>query len=329
MRSITASVAIATVVGALLAGGATGVSAANTAYPTRPVEVIVPFPAGGATDVIARLVCNVVSKELGQAFLIINKSGGTGSIGASFVARAKPDGYTLLIATASTHAVLPAFRSDLPYNNLKDFAPVTLLATFPNILVVNPSKVPANTVSELIEYLKKRPGVANFGSSGTGSSIHLSGEMFKLMTKTKMVHIPYKGSAPALTDLLAGNIDMMFDNMTAIWPLVQQGKLKALGVASLNRTPLAPNVPAISETLPGFQANSWVGVAAPAGTPSEIVDKLSKAFGAAMKDPAIIKKLNQLGATPDTTSPAGFAEFIKNDNERWIIVVRDGNLAKK
>lgn len=325
-KQITGGITAVAIFAAAMGGTAIAQDAAS--YPTKPVEVVVPFPAGGATDVIARLLSDIVSKSLGQQVIILNKSGGTGSIGADFVARAKPDGYTLLVATASTHAVLPAFRSNLPYNNLKDFAPITLLATFPNILVVNPDKVPAKNVAELIEFLKSKPGDANFGSSGAGSSIHLAGELFKLMTKTKMAHVPYKGSAPALTDLLAGNIDMMFDNMTAVWPHVQQGKLRALGVASLKRTPLAPDVPAISETLPGFQATSWVGLVAPAGTPEPIVAKLAKAFGDAVSQPAIMKKLNELGATAEPTSPKAFADFIKTDNERWVGVVRDGNLAK-
>ena len=217
--------------------------------------------------------------------VIQNKAGATGAIGSEYVARATPDGYTLLLATGSTHAVLPAYRTDLPYDTVTSFAPATLVAIIPNMLVVNPKKVPVSTVAELIKYLKEHPGKLNFASSGPGSSLHFAGELFKLMTHTEMTHVAYRGSAPALNDLLTGNVDLIFDNMPVVWPQVQQGNLRALGVASLDRTPLAPDIPAIAETLPGFEAVSWVGIVAPAGTPPTIVDKISQAFGAAVSRP--------------------------------------------
>ena len=234
---------------------------------------MVPFPAGGATDVIARLVADLVSKEWKRPIVINNRAGATGAIGSEYVARAKPDGYTLMIATGSTHAVLPAYRHDLPYDTVTSFAPATLLAVFPNILVVNPKKVPATDLPAFIEHAKKNPGKLTYGSSGKGSSIHLAGELFKLMTGTDMVHVPYRGSAPAVTDLLAGHIDLMFDNMSSIWSQVQDGSLRALGVASLDRTPLAPDLPAIAETLSGFEATTWVGVVGPAGIPNDVPRK--------------------------------------------------------
>lgn len=306
--------------------GAVAAHAQDGGYPTKQVELVVPFPAGGATDVIARMVARLVSEKWGQPVVIQNKAGATGAIAAEYVARAAPDGYTLLVATASTHAVLPAYRTDLPYDTVKSFEAATLLATFPNLLVVNPKTVPSKTVAEFIAFLKSRPGKTNFASSGAGSSIHFAGELFKLMTKTDMQHVPYRGSAPALTDLLAGNVDLVFDNMTTVWPQVQQGTLRALGVASLERTPLAPEIPAIAETLPGFEATSWVGIVAPAGTPAPIVDKISRAFREAMADPAVVKRLSELGATPATNSPAEFRKFIADDRAKWQRLAKEANI---
>jgi tripartite-type tricarboxylate transporter receptor subunit TctC len=294
--------------------------------PTKPVELVIPFAAGGATDVIARMVGQIVSEKWGQPIIIQNKAGATGAIGSEYVARAAPDGYTILMATASTHAVLPAYRADLKYDTVKSFAPATLVATFPNLLVVNPNKVPSKTVTEFIEFLKSRSGKVNFGSSGAGSSIHFAGELFKLMTHTEMQHVPYRGSAPALTDLLAGNVDAMFDNMANVWPQVQQGALRALGVASLKRTPLAPEVPAIAETVPGYEATSWVGIVAPAGTPQPIVDQISRAFAAAMENPDFVKRLAELGATAVTNSPAEFRQFITDDRAKWQNLAKEANI---
>jgi tripartite-type tricarboxylate transporter receptor subunit TctC len=271
----------------------------------------------------------IVSEKLGQPVVIQNKAGATGAIGSEYVAKAKPDGYTLLVATASTHAVLPAYRTDLPYDTVKSFSAVTLLATFPNLLVVNPQKVPSKTVPEFIEYLKSQPGKINFASSGSGSSLHFAGELFKLMTKTNMQHIPYRGSAPALNDLLAGNVDLVFDNMTTVLPQVREGRLRALGVASLKRTPLAPDIPAIAETLPGFEATSWVGVVGPAGVPAPILNKLAAAFHAAMADPEVVTRLKALGATPETDTPAEFQQFILADRTKWIKLAKDAHIVQE
>jgi len=319
---------------AIALAGAIGVwgaeqAKAQTDYPTRQIEVVVPFPAGGATDVIARLSSRIVSEKLGQPVVIQNKAGATGAIGSEYVAKAKPDGYTLLVATASTHAVLPAYRTDLPYDTVKSFAAVTLLATFPNLLVVNPQKVPSKTVPEFIEYLKSQPGKINFASSGSGSSLHFAGELFKLMSKTNMQHIPYRGSAPALNDLLAGNVDLVFDNMTTVLPQVREGRLRALGVASLKRTPLAPDIPAIAETLPGFEATSWVGVVGPAGVPDPILNKLAAAFHAAMADPEVVARLKALGATPETDTPAEFQQFILADRTKWVKLAKEAHIVQE
>jgi tripartite-type tricarboxylate transporter receptor subunit TctC len=311
-----------------LFGLLSGVQAQDINYPTRRIELVVPFPAGGTTDVIARLAAQIVSTKTGQPVIVDNKAGATGAIGSEFVANAEPDGNTLLIATASTHAVLPAYRK-LSYDTVSSFAPATLLATFPNMLVVNPEKVPVKTVGELIDVLKSKPGKLSFGSSGTGGSVHFAGELFKYMTKTDMVHVPYRGSAPALNDLLAGDVDLTFDNMTTVWPMVQQGRLRALGVASLQRTPLAPDVPAIAETVPGYEAVSWVGVVAPAGAPAAVVDRISQLFGDAMGAPEVQRRLKELGGTVVTDAPEQFKKFIVADRVKWQKLADDANLHER
>jgi tripartite-type tricarboxylate transporter receptor subunit TctC len=301
---------------ALLAGLPVFVQAqAAAAYPSRAVRIVVPFPPGGATDTIARLVGQRLSESWRHPVVIDNRSGATGAVGSEHVARAAADGYTVLMGTASTHSVSPAVNTKLPYK-LADYAPVSLVATFPNMLVVHPS-VPARSVSELVALIKANPGKYNFGSSGIAGSIHLSGELFKLMTGTDMVHVPYKGSAPALNDLLAGQIQMMFDNMTTVWPHAQAGRLRALGVAGLERSPAAPDVPAIAETLPGFEANSWVGFFVPAGTPPEIVGRISTETRNAVSVPEVRQKLRELGAQSVGSTADAFAAFVRADTEKW------------
>jgi tripartite-type tricarboxylate transporter receptor subunit TctC len=314
------------VLGAIAAAPA---AAQVQARPSQPIEIVVPFPAGGATDVIGRLVAQLVAKELGQPIVIQNRSGATGAIGSEYVARAAPTGTTLLIATASTHAVLPAYRTDLSYDTVSSFAPIALLATFPNLLVVNPQKVPATTVAELVALLKRRPAQLNFASSGAGGSVHFAGELFKLMTGTEMQHVPYRGSAPALNDLLAGVVDLTFDNMTTVWPLVQDGRLRALGVASQQRTALAPDLPTISETVPGFEATSWVGVVGPAGLPGEIVERLADAFARAVQNPAVTRRLTELGASAATLRAEEFRAFILGDRSKWQRVAKEANISSQ
>lgn len=294
-------------------------------YPSMNIELVVPFSAGGTTDVIARLAAQYVGEKWGRPIVVSNRAGATGAIASEFVARAKPDGYTLLVATASTHAVLPAYRSDLPYDTVASFAPATLLATFPNMLVVNPA-LPVKNVADLIALLKTKPGKMTFSSSGVGGTVHFAGELFKLMTGTNMVHVPYKGSAPALNDLVAGHIDLTIDNVSTVSPLVKQGQLRALGVAGLQRLASAPDVPTIAETVPGFEVTSWVGVVAPAGTPPAIVEKISQAFAAAVNDPAISKKLEELGASSATDSPSAFTDFITKDRAKWKKVAAEAHI---
>jgi tripartite-type tricarboxylate transporter receptor subunit TctC len=304
----------------------TPADAQDKAYPTKPVELVVPFPAGGAADVIARMVAQVVSEKWSQPVVIENRVGATGAIGGEYVVRATPDGYTLLEATASTHAVLPAYRSDLKYDTVTSFDAATLLATFPNLLVVNPKTVPAKTVAEFIDFLKRRRGKITYASSGPGSSIHFAGELFKLMTHTDMLHVPYRGSAPAITDLLAGNVDAMFDNLSNVWPQVQQGALRALGVASPDRTRLAPDIPTIAEVVPGYEAMSWVGIVGPAGIPKPILEKISNAFGEGTRDPVVLKRFTELGATPAANTPAEFRKFIADDRAKWQRLAKEANL---
>jgi tripartite-type tricarboxylate transporter receptor subunit TctC len=328
MMARSSRVVFAFVLAFLLVLGAP-VAAADQSYPARQIDLVVPFPAGGGADVAARMVAQIVSENWGHQIVVQNKAGATGAIGSEYVARATPDGYMLLLATGSTHAVLPAYRADLPYDTVTGFAPATLVAIIPNMLVVNPRNVPASSVAELIKYLKDNPGKLNFASSGPGSSLHFAGELFKLMTRTQMTHVPYRGSAPALNDLLAGSVDLIFDNMPVVWPQVQQGNLRALGVATRERSPLAPEMPAIAETLPGYEAVSWVGIVAPAGTPAAIVGKISEAFGAAALRPDVVTRLGELGYTPARNTPAEFAQFIRDDRAKWQRVAREADLSAK
>lgn len=299
-------------------------SQANTEFPQRTVKLVVPFPAGGATDVMARLVAQKLTELWTQPVVIENRAGATGAVGSVFVAKAAPDGYTILMGTGTTHAVSPATNPNIPYS-LRDFAPISLVASFPNLLVVHPS-LPVKTVPELISYLKQNPNRVNFSSTGNGGSVHLAAELFKQATKTDMVHIPYKGSAEALNDLMSGQVQLTFDNFSTVWPLVQTGKLRALGVASLERSPSAPDVPAIAETLPGFEANTWVGLFAPAGTPSAVVQKISNDVQAVLKDAAVSKKFVSMGAIPNGNQPDIFTAFVLKDTQRWKNVVTSAGI---
>lgn len=306
---------VAAAFGALISLSVIEALASN--YPSRPVELIVPFAASGSSDVIARIVGQVVSERWGQSVVVLDKPGATGEVGSEYVSHAAPDGYTLLAASASTHTMLPAFRSDLPYNTITAFDPVTLLAAYPNMLVVNPNRIQATTVSELIDLLKKDPDKYTCASSGTGGSSHFACELFKLKTKTRMIHVPYKGSGPAMADLLAGNVDLIFDNMSTVWSQVVQGRLRALGVCGPSRTTLAPNVPAIAETIPGFEVTSWLGIVAPAGTPKPVINTIAANFRDAIATPEVQKQLAVLGATAISDTPQAFAEFIYDDFRKW------------
>jgi tripartite-type tricarboxylate transporter receptor subunit TctC len=315
---------VAAAIGGLLA--LLGVAAAAFAqdqakdYPNQPVRIVVPFSAGGATDVAARIVGQKLAEEWNATVIIENKPGATGSIAAEYVAKSKPDGYTLLMGTGSVNSVFPAVKKNLPFDTLRDFVAVSNFFVTPNVLVVHPS-VPAKTVAEFIALLKAHPNDYSFASSGVGSSIHLSGELFKQMAGVQMVHVPYKGSAPAVADLVAGHVKVMFDNLASSWPYVNPGTLRALGVTGLTPDPLAPGVPAIADTLPGYDATSWAGLLAPVNTPPAIVAKISASVQRAIKLPDVAEKLKATGGTPVGDSAEHFAKFMKEDIEKWRAVV--------
>ncbi len=294
-------------------------------FPQHPIKLIVPFPAAGATDAMSRLLAQKLTEIWNQPVVVENKAGATGAVGSVFVAKAPADGYTLLMGTGTTHSVAPAINPNLPYNNIKDFSPVSLVATFPNLLVVHPS-LPVKTVAELITYLKANPGKINFSSTGNGGSVHLAAELFKQSTKTEMTHIPYKGSGEAINDLLSGQVQLTIDNISTVLPHVQTGKLRALGVSSLERSPMAPEIPSISESIPGFEANTWVGLFAPSGTPTQIVQKISTDSQLALKQTAIVQKFRTMGAVSTGNQPDQFSSFIKKDMDRWKNLVQSAGL---
>lgn len=290
-------------------------------WPARNVTIIVPFTAGGTADLFARHVANHFQQKFGTAFVVENRAGAGGNLGAAAVAKAAPDGYTLLLGTVSTHAINPYLYSKLPFDAQKDFQPVSLIARLPNMLVVNP-KIPAKNVNELIAYLKANPDKLSYGSSGVGTSIHLAAELFKIKTGTQMTHIPYRSSNEIMQNLTGGHIDLAFDNITLAWPQAKAGTLRALAVSSLERSPSAPDVPTVAETLSGFDATSWHGLFAPAGTPKPIVDKMSAEMKRLLETPDTIAKFTEIGAVPSPMTPDQFAEFISGERTKWAEVVK-------
>ena len=300
---------------------------AQTACPSKPVRIVVPFAAGGTTDILARALAPELSRVFGQPFIIENKPGAGGNVGADNVAKSAPDGYSLLMGTVGTHAINPALYPKMPYDHVKDFAPVTLVAGVPNVLVMNPAKAEAygiKSVPDLIRYAKANPGKLNMASSGNGTSIHLSGELFKTMTGTFMLHFPYRGSGPALLDLIGGNMDLMFDNLPSAMPQIKAGKLKALAVTSAERSAAVPELPTIAEAGPvkGFEASSWFGLLAPAGTPADIVSRIQQETAKALGAPALKERLLSQGAIPSGMSPADFTKLITAETKKWAEVVK-------
>jgi tripartite-type tricarboxylate transporter receptor subunit TctC len=291
-------------------------------YPTQPIKIVVPFTAGGTTDILARTIGQKLGESLHQPVIVENRPGAGGNIGADVVAKSKPDGYTLVMGTIGTQSINASLYEKMPYDSARDFAPITLVAIVPNILMVHPS-VPAKSVGELIQLAKSKPGVLNFASSSTGGSPHLSGEMFKQMTGVDIVHVPYKGSAPAITDLLGGQVSMMFDNMPSGLPHVKAGKLRALGVTSAKRSAAAPEIPTIAESgVPGYEVDSWFGILAPAGTPREIVNKLNVEIVKILRMPEVKQRLAEQGAEPVGNTPEQFAEHIRKETIKWARVVK-------
>jgi tripartite-type tricarboxylate transporter receptor subunit TctC len=298
---------------------------AHAAYPDKPIRLVVPYTPGGVTDLLARAVAKALSERVKQSVIVDNRAGAGGNIGAEVVAKSPADGYTLLMGSAATQAINASLYKRLPYDHIKDFAPITLVAEVPNILVVNPL-IPARNVSELIAYGKANPDKLSFGSSGTGGTIHLSGELFKSMAGVKMLHVPYKGSAPAVSDLLAGQINLMFDSSVA--PYVKSGKLRALAVTSAKRSPVLPDVPTMAQAgLPGYEATAWFGILAPAGTPPSIVDKLNKNLVAILRDAEMRKWMQSQGADAIGDTPSEFAAYIKTETAKWARVVKEAGVS--
>ena len=319
-RFALGSIASAVVLGAGLLGGT---SALAQAYPTKPVTIIVPFAAGGTTDILARIIGQALTAELGQSVVVDNRAGAGGNIGGQAAAKAAPDGHTLFMGTVGTHAINASLYKKMPFDPVKDFAPLTRVANVPNLLVANPAQ-PYKSVKDLIAYAKANPGKVNFGSSGNGSSIHLSGELFKSLAKVDMQHVPYKGSAPAVTDLLGNQIGIMFDNMPSAIQHVRSGKLVPLAVTTAKRSPELPNVPAIAEAgVPGYEATSWFGMFAPAGTPAPVLAKLNAAIVKVLAQPDVKKKINEQGAEVYSETPEQFAAFIQAESVKWGKVVKE------
>ena len=291
-------------------------------YPNKPIKLVVPFPAGGTTDIMARAVAADLQKAFGQAVIVDNKAGAGGNIGSDYVAKAAPDGYTLLMGTVGTHAINVTLYPKMPYDAVKDFVPVSLVSGVPNVLVAAPG-FPVNSVKELIDAAKKSPDTVTFASSGSGTSIHLSGELFKQLAGVQMTHVPYKGSSAALPDVMSGQVNVMFDNAPSVMQHIRGGKLKAIAVTSSKRSPALPNVPTIAESgLSGYEATSWFGVLAPAGTPKDIVDKLSQAISRALQTPEMKERLAGQGAEAVGNTSEQFAAHIKTEIEKWAKVVK-------
>lgn len=303
--------------------------AAQDRWPSKPVKIVVPFAAGGTTDILARAIAPELSKAFGQQFVVDNRGGAGGNVGADIVAKSPADGYTLLMGTVGTHGINRALYPKLPYDPIKDFVPITLVAGVPNVMEMNADKAKQlgiTDVQSFIRYAKANPGKLNMASSGNGTSIHLAGEMFKHMTGVFMTHVPYRGSGPALLDMVAGNMDVMFDNLPSSMQQIKGGKLKALAVTSAKRSSALPDVPTVAEVggpaLKGFEASSWFGLLAPAGTPDDIVSRIQHESAKALSSPAVREKLEAQGAIPGGNTPAEFAKMIEAEHAKWAKVVK-------
>ena len=322
---ISRRTAICLAVIGLSAAGPIG-SAAALDYPTRSVRWVVGYPPGGATDIIARLIGQRLSERLGQQFVIENKPGAGNNIATESVIKAEPDGYTLLLVNPANY-INATLYANLKFNLVRDLAPVAAFNRVPNVMTVN-KDVPAKTVAEFIAYVKANPGKVNLASSGNGTSVHLSGEMFMAMTGVKMQHVPYRGAAPAITDLLGGQVQVIFDNMPSILQHVRAGSLRALAVTSKTRSPLLPDVPALADTIPGYEASALFGMGAPKNTPKEVIEKLNKEVNAVLAEPAIKARLTELGGEPLIGPPEAFGAMIVAETEKWKKVIEEAKVAK-
>jgi len=295
-------------------------------YPNRTVRIIVPFAPGGSTDVVARILADKLGTELKQSFVVENRAGAGGNIGADAVAKASPDGYTLLMGTTGVLAINKYLYKEMSFDPERDLVPVSYTSLITNILVVNP-QVPARTVSELVALARAKPGSLTFASSGAGSSTHLSAELFKSMAGVDILHVPYKGSSQAITDLMGGQVTMLFDNAPSSIPFVEQGKLRALAVTSTKRLPNLPDVPTLDEAgVKGYESLSWSGIMAPAGTPKRVIDKLNAAIGKILRDPDVKQRFASLGVEPVGGPPEAFSRHIRAESEKWARVVKTANI---
>jgi tripartite-type tricarboxylate transporter receptor subunit TctC len=294
-------------------------------YPTRPVRWIVPYPPGGGTDITARIIGQWLSERLGQQFVIENKPGAGNNLGTDAMISAAPDGYTVLL-TNPANAINATLYQKLSFNFLRDSAPVAGIMRVPNVMEVNPS-VPAKTVAEFIAYAKANPGKVNWATSGNGTSVHLSGELFKMMTGVNLLHVPYRGSAPAITDMISGQVHVMFDNMPPSLPHIQAGKLRALAVTTAVRSEALPDVPTVAETVPGYEASAYYGMSAPKGTPSEIIERLNKEINAALADPKVKARLAELGGMLIPGTPADFGKLVAGETDKWAKVIKTGGVS--
>lgn len=304
----------------LLAG-----SAAAAGYPDKPITVINPWTSGGPADTVARPVLQKLSERLGQPVIMENKSGANGVIGCAFVARAAPDGYTLLFSHVGPITISPAVQKDMPYDSVRDFKPITQIVSAPTVLLVRPS-LPIYSLKDLVEYARANPGKLSYGSVGPGSTTHLAGEILSTMAGIKLLHVPYKGAAPVVNDMLGGSIDMSFLNIAGAINYVKSGQLRAIAVSTLKRSTLLPDLPAIAETYPGFEVNSWYGLMAPARTPDDVVALLQKQVAEIIRSPDIVELFARNGLAPEGTTPAQYAEQIKTDLARWSNVVKTSGL---
>ena len=312
---------------AALTGAMSMPAVAQSAWPTKPVRIVVPFAPGGTTDILARAVAPELTKAFGQPFIVDNRAGAGGNVGADLVAKSPGDGYTLLMGTVGTHGINKSLYSKMPFDPQKDFAPITLVAGVPNVMVMNAekaAKLGINSVADFVKYAKAHPGQFSMASSGNGTSIHLAGELFKSQTGIFMTHIPYRGSGPALLDLIGGNVDVMFDNLPSAMPQIKGGKLKAFAVTSAQRSTAMPELPTVEEAgkLKGFEASSWFGLLAPAGTPPDVVNRIQQEVAKALATPAIKEKMLAQGAIPSGNTPQEFAKLIDAEIGKWAKVVK-------
>jgi len=310
----------------VLAAFAAGAPAFAQTFPERPITLVVPFAAGGSTDLVARVIAEKMSADLGQQVIVQNMAGAGGNLGADNVARAEPDGYTILMGTVATHALNPLILKTKPYDPEKDFAPISLLVVVPNVLVVNP-ELPAKTVQELVALLKAAPDQYSYASSGNGTPLHLSGELFKKLAGVSMQHIPYKGAGPALNDVIGNQVPIMFDNLPSSSGHIKAGTLRALGVTTAQRAPSFPDIPTIAESgVPGYETYTWNALFAPAGTPPDTVARLNAAAKKALADPAVVERMNEFSATIVGSSPEELAAHVTAELAKWTPVVRDANI---